>query len=316
MEQNTKVGAVFATYNRKECALQCLDDLLGQRRALDRIVVTINGSSDGTGAAIIERSANNSDRVTVIELPKNVGNPQGTWLAIERALSAGCEWIWLIDDDARVAPDALEKLLSVEDLNPNNVYGSLAVDPTTGEMSWPLGVIEHDHSMRIASRQSELPITPSFQVRGIWLGALIPRKIFEEVGPLETRMFIRGEDEEYSARIREKKHRFYCIKESVIQHAAQRTIRIPVFGKNYFYQPALPPWKAYFLIRNHVYVRRKYTSAGKVAGLIRAFGTIVLSIACAWLFDDHKLKRSLLYLRAGWHGLTGRLEFRPYGTPT
>jgi rhamnopyranosyl-N-acetylglucosaminyl-diphospho-decaprenol beta-1,3/1,4-galactofuranosyltransferase len=309
VEHNAKVGAVFATYNRKECALQCLDDLLRQSRALDRIVITLNGCSDGTGPAILERAASDSDRVSVIELPANLGNPSGSWLAIERAMELGSNWIWLLDDDARVAPDALEKLLSIQDLNPKNVYGSLAVDPSTGEMSWPLGIIESDGRMRIASTLSELPSDRSFQVKGIWLGALIPREIFKEVGPLEADMFIRGEDEEYSARIRERKHRFYCIKDSLIKHVAQRTVRIPVFGKNYFYQPALPPWKAYYLVRNHAYIRMKH-APNRLNGIAQGLATVILSVGCALFLDNEKASRLRLYLKAGWDAFSGKLGRR------
>ena len=128
-------------------------------------------------------------------------------------------------------------------------------------------------------------------------------------------LFIRGEDEEYPARIRQAGFRFYCVKDSIIEHPGMRHKHLAVGGVNFFYETGVAPWKAYFLIRNHVYVRRKYTAAGKLTGLVRAAGTIVLAIMSALLYDNHKLRRVLLYSRAGWHGLLGRLDFRPQGTP-
>jgi rhamnopyranosyl-N-acetylglucosaminyl-diphospho-decaprenol beta-1,3/1,4-galactofuranosyltransferase len=303
------VGAVFATYNRKGTAVLCLNDLLQQSRPLQQIVITVNGSQDGTADAIRELSRHHADLVQVVEVSENTGNPLGTWLAIERALELGCTWIWLLDDDARVEPAALQQLTSAETLDQSKVYGSLAIDPVTEEMSWPLGVIERDGSMRIASRRRELPSQACFEVRGIWLGALIPRAIFEQVGPLEADLFIRGEDEEYSARIRQKGHSFYCVKDSLVKHAAQRTIRIPIFCKNYFYQPNLPPWKAYYVVRNHAYIRKKYSSI-RLAGIAKGIATVILSLACAVALDDQKAKRVRLYLKAGWDAFTDKMGRR------
>jgi len=304
--QEPSIAAVFATYNKKECALRCLQDLLQQTRCPDRVIITVNGCSDGTAAAITEYTEDTTGNVDIISLPRNAGNPGGTWMAIERAIAGGCNWVWLLDDDARVEFDALERLTTFGDLNPRNVYGSLAVDPTTGEMSWPLGVLEKNGRMRIACKKSELPAEKCFQVRGIWLGALISREIFEQVGPLEADLFIRGEDEEYSARIRQNRHAFFCVKDSLVKHVAQHSVRIAVFGKNYFYQPALPLWKAYYVVRNHTYIRKKYAGS-RLKGIAHAFGTVVLSIGCALVLDKKKLKRVSLYLKAGWDALTNKL---------
>ena len=167
----------------------------------------------------------------------------------------------------------------------------------------------------MVSTRAELPADSVFQVRGIWLGALIPRQIIEVVGEVNADLFIRGEDEEYPARIRAAGYRFFCVKDSIIEHPGMRHAHLSFAGLNFFYESGVAPWKAYFLIRNHVYVRRKYTAAGKVSAFVRAIGTILLSILSAWCFDDQKLRRSLLYLRAGWHGLTGQLNYRPAGTP-
>jgi rhamnopyranosyl-N-acetylglucosaminyl-diphospho-decaprenol beta-1,3/1,4-galactofuranosyltransferase len=289
--------------------------LLAQTVPPAHISVLFNGTArDSSAADLFAETFRQRPVVQILRSPENVGNAGGIKLAMRAALEAGADWIWIVEDDALPHRDALERLLSAG-TKPDCVYGSLVVDPNTNDLSFGCAVIEPDGSQRIVSTKTELPDASSFQVRGIWLGALIPRHIIEAVGEVNADMFIRGEDEEYPARIRQAGFRFFCVKDSILEHPGMRHVHLAIAGVNFFYEPGVAPWKAYFLIRNHVYVRRKYTSAGKIAGLIRAIGTIVLSILCALRFDDQKLRRSLLYLRAGWHGLLGRLDYRPSGTP-
>jgi rhamnopyranosyl-N-acetylglucosaminyl-diphospho-decaprenol beta-1,3/1,4-galactofuranosyltransferase len=312
---NLSVAAVLTVFNQADGARRCVESLLSQSMPLTRICVLFNGTArNGVVADVFAEQFRQQPNVEVLRSPENIGNAGGVKLAMRAALNRGTDWIWIVEDDALPHRDALERLLAAG-MKTDCVYGSLIVDPKWNDMAFSCAVIERDGSQRIATTISELPNSTAFQVRGIWLGALIPRQIINAVGEVNPDMFIRGEDEEYPARIRQARYRFFCVKDSIIEHPGMRHSHFFFAGLNFFYESGVAPWKAYFLIRNHVYVRRKYTSAGKVAGFIRAIGTIVLSILSAWRFDDQKFKRSMLYLRAGWHGLTGRLDFRPNGTP-
>ena len=316
MQENpTRVAAVLTVFNQIDGAGRCVESLLSQTTPLAQICVLFNGTAKNEALAdAFSENFRNQPKVHVLRSPENIGNGAGLKLAMRAALEAGADWIWLVEDDALPHQDALERLLAAG-MKPDCVYGSNVIDPSTNDLSFPCAVIESDRSQRIVSTKTDLPEASLFEVRGIWLGALIPRQIIDAVGEVSADLFIRGEDEEYPARIRQAGYRFLCIKDSIIEHPGMRQVHLAIAGVNFFYEPGVAPWKAYFLIRNHVYVRRKYSSAGKLAGLVRAVGTIVLSILCALRFDDHKLRRSLLYLRAGWHGLLGRLDHRPSGTP-
>lgn len=309
------IAAVLTVFNQTAGARQCIESLLAQTAPLAHICVLINGTAknnsipDNLAAAFKEQPS-----VRVLCSPENIGNAGGIKLAMRAALDLGADWIWIVEDDALPHRDALERLVAAG-MKTDCVYGSLIIDPKWNDMAFSCGVIEHDGSQRIATTIAELPNSTAFQVRGIWLGALISRQIIETVGEVNADLFIRGEDEDYPARIRQAGYRFFCVKDSIIEHPGMRQIHLPIAGLNFFYEPGVAPWKAYFLIRNHVYVRQKYGNAGQFVGIVRAIGTVVLSIFCALRFDDHKLKRSLLYLRAGWDGLLGRLDIRPRGTP-
>jgi GT2 family glycosyltransferase len=314
-KQATQIAAVTTVFNQIEGARKCVESLLAQTTPLAHLCVLFNGTAkNGAIADAFAETFRQEPKVHVLRSPENIGNAGGVKLAMRAGLDLGAEWIWIVEDDALPHRDALERLLAAG-MNTDCVYGSLIVDSKWNDLAFSCGAIAEDGSQRIISTNAQLPDSNSFQVRGAWLGALIPRQIIDAVGEVNADLFIRGEDEEYPARIRQAGFRFFCVKDSIIEHPGMRHKHLAIGGVNFFYETGVAPWKAYFLIRNHVYVRRKYTSAGKVAGLIRAIGTIVLAIISALIYDNHKLKRALLYSRAGWHGLLGRLDFRPTETP-
>ena len=315
MQDEINVAAVLTVFNQIEGARKCVDSLLSQTAPLAHICVLFNGTAkNGALADSFAKEFQGQPTVQVLRSQENVGNAGGVKLAMRAALDRGADWIWIVEDDALPHRDALERLLFAG-MKTNSVYGSLIVDPKWNDMAFSYAAIEPNGSQRIIATKADLPDSNVFQVRGIWLGALIPRQIVEAVGEVNADLFIRGEDEDYPARIRQAGYKIFCVKDSIIEHPGMRHAHFSFAGLNFFYESGVAPWKAYFLIRNHVYVRRKYTATGKISGFMRAIGTIVLSILSAWRFDDQKLTRSLLYLRAGWHGLTGQLKFRPPGTP-
>ncbi len=299
-----KVAAVLATRDRKETCLRCLERLLGQSAPLFKIVVVDNASSDGTGKAIAERHGG-APALLLIESRENLGNPEGIAVAMQTALAEGADAAWILDDDSWPREDALENLLAVAGA-PGWIAGSLVLEPASGNPSWPYG-IPGTGPMRMAATLAELPAGASFETRGMWLGALIPRQVIEEVGLPDGRLFLRGEDEDYPARLRKAGYRFLCIRGSVLEHPSPRGLQqIRLFGRHFFYEPSLPLWKAYYMVRNQAYVRMRY-GRSRLSGAMVAMGGVALAMAMAAAADDRKAARIATYARAGWHGMTGRL---------
>jgi GT2 family glycosyltransferase len=298
-----KIAAVFTSYNRSKVALRCLECLLGQSRKLFRIVVAENNSTDNTRDEIQARFGDNPE-VDLVVLPDNLGNSGGIRIAMQRALNEGADAVWILDDDSWPHPDSLEKLLV--DYTGAAVFSSLVLDPAKKDLSWPYMLTRTKH--RLAGTLESLPKQDLFEVRGAWLGSLVSRSILESAGLPDERLFIRGEDEEFPLRIKQHGYRFFCVKNSILDHPApQRLIRLHLFGVNFFYEPHLAAWKAYYMVRNRVFIYRKY-SRSTLEGLAKAAASVFLAICIALLRDDQKFKRVLVYLRAGWHGLTNRVE--------
>jgi len=285
--------------------MRCLECLTGQSRKLFRIVVADNNSSDGTPAEIRKQYGNDST-IDLMALPSNLGNSGGIRIAIQRALESGAEAVWILDDDSWPRPETLETLLA--HYNPEQVFSSLVFDSTKNDLSWPYMLM--NPKPHLIDCFKNLPGEEVFEIRGAWLGALISRQIIESAGLPDERLFIRGEDEEFPLRIKKLGYRFFCVKNSLLDHPApNKLIRLRMFNVNFFYEPKLAGWKAYYMVRNRVFIYRKYSPLW-IGGVAKGLGSVALAICVALLRDDQKLKRVLLYLRAGWDGMTNQIMKR------
>ncbi len=104
------IWAVVVTWNRRLLLEQCLQALMSQTRACNRVLVVDNASDDGTA----ERLAAWGDRITVLRLDRNTGGAGGFNAGVRAAVQGGADRVWLMDDDVLPDPQALERLLAAE----------------------------------------------------------------------------------------------------------------------------------------------------------------------------------------------------------
>ena len=89
-------------WNGREDTLRCLASLTGSGAA--GVVVADNGSGDGSVDAI--RAAH--PQVEIVENGDNLGFSGGNNAGIRHALARGADWVVLLNNDAVLAPGALE----------------------------------------------------------------------------------------------------------------------------------------------------------------------------------------------------------------
>lgn len=187
-----RVCAVVVTFNRKTLLRECLRALQAQTRSLDCIVVVNNASTDGTE----ELLSAEFPALPEIRFPVNRGGAGGFAEGLRWAVAEGFDWIWVMDDDVRAVPDALEKLLAFGD------YGDLIVprkliggEPLVWESVW--------------DARRCVPITfradVSFENGRPWVstmfanfeGTLMRRVVVEKAGLPDERYFVGGDDTIY-----------------------------------------------------------------------------------------------------------------------
>lgn len=102
------VWAVTVNWNRAGDTLACIDSLVRQEGVTAHILVVDNASSDDS----VERIRAAYPQVELIRSETNRMFGGGNNLGIRRALQAGADYVFLINNDATLAPDGLQKLLA------------------------------------------------------------------------------------------------------------------------------------------------------------------------------------------------------------
>lgn len=198
-------AVVVVSWNGRDDTLACLASV----RALDRddcaIVCVDNGSSDGSAAAV--RAA--FPEAAVIETGANLGFAGGNNAGIRHALAAGADWVLLLNNDAVVAPDALDAFEAAAAAHPR--AGVLAgkvlyADPPdrvwfAGQRFFPrLGYSGRARGFRRPDgpRYSR----PGRTARACGAFMAVSRAAIERGGLLDEALFLYVEDVEWSARLR------------------------------------------------------------------------------------------------------------------
>ena len=246
----TSIAVVVVTYNRRALLLACLAALAAQSHAPQRIHIIDNASSDGSLEALVEAGWLARPEVDYHRLADNLGGAGGFATGLARAVAAGAAWVWMMDDDALPAPNALMNLLAAAD-NPCNLYGSTAV---AGErLAW--GMTLTANGQRI-ERAADLPAQAEVEFLP-FLGIFIHRDMVARIGVPDARYFLAADDLEYCLRAGASGARFVLVAASRIHHPASTSYRFTLPGKT-LHCLALPPWKRYYDTRNRIFVARRH----------------------------------------------------------
>ena len=187
-----RVCAVVVTYNRKNLLRACLNSLLNQTRTLDQILVVDNCSTDGTRDLVAaEYSA-----LPVLPLSANLGGAGGFHAGMKWAYEHGFDWIWVMDDDVRMMPYTLERLMSFGDVG-DLIQARKIVngEPLIWEALWDPTACAPVAFQKDVSFENGQGWTPT--VCANFEGALMKRVVIEKTGYPDVRYFIAGDDSMY-----------------------------------------------------------------------------------------------------------------------
>lgn len=211
---NEKVCAVVVTYNRKQLLGDCLRSLLAQTRAIDEIVIIDNASTDGTETFL----AAEFSELRVLRQAENLGGAGGFHAGMKWAVEQGFDWVWVMDDDVVMRPDALEVMLS---------YGAIA-DMIHARKRMKDGVLVWE---AIWNAEACVAVTfrrdAAFENGRDWTsisyscfeGALIRRTLIERAGLPDVRYFVAGDDTIYGFVASQYGHVIYIRYEGVEKNA-------------------------------------------------------------------------------------------------
>ena len=255
-----RVVAVVVTFERRDLLREALAALAAQTRVPDTVVVVDNASTDGTADVV---AAEHPD-VELVRLSRNTGGAGGFAVGVERALAAGADLVWLMDDDTVPEPGALSALLDAR----------AAVQPApalvASRVVWQDG---RDHPM---NTPRPYPLSSPAQRRAARAGGCVPVRsasfvsvlveaaAVREVGPPLADYFLWNDDFEFTTRLLRGRTGVWC-PASVVVHKTQR------FGST----DADPGPRFYYEVRNKLWLFTRSRGLGPLERLLYALSTLL-----------------------------------------
>ena len=202
----SSVAAVIVTYNRLEKLKTVLNSLEKLTVSPEYLVIVNNASTDGTDKYLAEyeakRSAEDGMKVSVVNLPENVGGAGGFSAGMKCGYDLGADYLWVSDDDGYPEPDSLANLLNgyknaVDELGPDVPFACSMVKYTDGsicEMNNP--VTTWDWGRLLAKGQNSVLVSSCS-----FVSVLVPRWALEDFGLPYKEYFIWFDDAEYTRRL-------------------------------------------------------------------------------------------------------------------
>ncbi len=262
-----RVEVVILNWNGKDDTLHCLNSVDKLRYPNFHVTVVDNGSVDGSVEAV--RATDPS--VTVLANKENLGYSGGNNVGIRYALEQGAEYIWLLNNDAFVEPDALDALIRAAEENPSaGVLGpKVLCYPEThllfsaGETFslWfnrrTINVGKADDGKEFAQRDVDYVVGCAI---------LVSNEFVKSVGMLDETFFAYFEEVDWCLRGRRSGHRILFVPRAVVYHKGEAST-----GKG------LNPITAYYRTRNWMYFMRKHASAYHWVAFVPLFSAVFLS---------------------------------------
>lgn len=299
---NKTIAAVVVTYNRKELLLECLNAIRTQSKVPDAIYIIDNRSTDGTPDLLKEKGYitrlpdfdSNINEVIENSIPSynkpespiqinyvrksiNDGGAGGFYEGMKQAFDAGYQWIWMMDDDGIPDQHQLETLINMA--IQHQIFYSNAL------------VINKDHHEQLAFRLSTFSMVNEVSNSDIVYGAvsnfngtLIAHDVIKQIGFIKKEMFIWGDENEYTNRVRKAGFRIATFTKAIHYHPSIKASVEPVFP--FLRRPTVvikPENRASIFYRNLGYLEATY---GSMRSRIMLFISYSCYYACRMKFQD------------------------------
>jgi FkbM family methyltransferase len=293
-----RVAVVVLSYNGRDLTLSCIESLRASDWPETEIVVVDNHSEDDSVAAI----RSEAPEVTLIENASNLGFPAGSNVGIRHALERGCDYVFLLNNDATVAPDCIRRLVeAAEDDGAARILCPLVYYADPPDLIWyagsewdPAKIYNGGYHGR---GERDVGQFDGVHPTGVATGAavFVARELFEKIGLLDESLFLQAEDVEYSARATRAGFGVSVVSGAKVRH------HVSAASGGEF-----SPLTSYYCLRNGLHISRRYQKTGPMRRAAFEAGFVAVFLAHARR-SDRKLASVRAVLR-GWRDYhTGRL---------
>ena len=196
----TKLFVIIVTYKGKQWYDRCFTSLRESTLPVQTIVVD-NASNDGS----VEYIKEHYPEIHLIESKENLGFGKGNNLALRYAYEHGCDYVFLLNQDAWLDDaDALNRLVSLSQRHPEyGIISPLHITADKQSLNMMLEYGNTEYSKRILSDLCCGTVKEIYQTNYVNAAAwLLPRKTLSELGGFDPLIFHYGEDDDYLNRAR------------------------------------------------------------------------------------------------------------------
>jgi len=195
------------------------------------------------------------DEAVQVERPgDNIGFAGACVLGMRRALAAGADWVWFVNNDAEPGPECLERLLDAGAAAPRAGLLSPAIEHRDRAGFWYAGGDLDRRRLQVEHRarpERDTPHDVPFVTGCAWLAR---RAFIEQCGPLDASLFMYFEDVDWSLRAQAAGWRTLLVPAARVAHDAAYA-----HGRRVF-----TPTAIYYMTRNRLLLARRWGSPGAV----------------------------------------------------
>jgi GT2 family glycosyltransferase len=245
-----KVVVLIVVWNGVDDTLECLESLRGDLYKNKEIIIVDNGSTDDSCEII--KSAGFDVKIIRSEL--NLGFTGGNNLGLQEAKKCGARYVFLLNNDTTLEPEALSKLLEAAELQ--SAAGILS--PVIHYYDTPAEIWFAGATLRtnIGEALHDLSLQPgrlSKPYHSPWVSgcAMLVRMVaVDQVGSFDERFYLNWEDVDWCVRMRNEGWEIGVVPSARIYHKVGRS------------QWNLHGRSCYYSVRNSLLFSAKHAGLG------------------------------------------------------
>lgn len=214
-----KIYTIIVTYNGTPWIEACLKSL-NQSSVETQMVVVDNGSTDETVALVRKYFP----KVHIIQSKENLGFGKANNIGMSYALNEGASHVFLLNQDARVEPHTLSKLVDAERSNPG--FGVLSPyhwnwDGTELEYYFSKFIFRNPAIIAdaVQGEKTEAIYEVPFVNAAAWL---IPQAVLHTVGGFDPIFHHYGEDDNYAQRLHYHGYKMGVVPGAYVYHDSKK----------------------------------------------------------------------------------------------
>lgn len=293
-----KVGVVICNYNKQDYVLKCIEHILNQTMTDFDVYVVDNASTDDSVKRIQEQYGN---QVHLVINQENLGGSGGFNSGMRKALEGAYDYLLLMDNDAFLEKDSLEKMYHVmQEREDIGIVGCKILVADQPDIIQDCGsYIDFDtYDVHIPYKRKPANIELPRLVECDYVPAcalLIRRNVIEKIGLMPEQNFIYWDDMEWGYCCNKAGYKVVALTDAVVYHHSGQRDTGRTFAK-------------YYLWRNRIRFFAKYLPEEKKEDFaVKSLTELFRIMYGSYLKEDTNIIKALMLAwEDGIHNVTGK----------